>query len=109
MTTDEIKRFIALLIYFGVVHVRGDVAKNWSTKTLYHGLWACAFMTRNCFSAILAMFHVVDPATETPGDKLQKLESFVSYFKNVTSHAITFRTLAVQTLNGTASERATNG
>ena len=28
---------------------------------------------------------------------------------NVTSHAITFRTLAVRTLNGTASERATNG
>ena len=27
----------------------------------------------------------------------------------VTSHAITFRTLAVRTLNGTASERATNG
>ena len=27
---------------------------------------------------------------------------------NVTSHAIMFRTLAVRTLNGTASERATN-
>ena len=27
----------------------------------------------------------------------------------VTSHTITFRTLAVQTLNGTTSERATNG
>ena len=27
----------------------------------------------------------------------------------VTSHAITFRTLAVRMLNGTASERATNG
>lgn len=28
VTVDKIKRFIALLIYFGFVHVRGDVAKN---------------------------------------------------------------------------------
>ena len=42
VTADEIRRFIALLIHFCVVHVRGDVQKNWSTKTLYYGLWARA-------------------------------------------------------------------
>ena len=82
VTRDEMQRFIALLIYFGFVHVRGDVAKNWSTKTLFHGLWARAILSRTRFCAILGMLHVVDPATETPGDKLRKVESFVSYFKS---------------------------
>ena len=81
MTADELKRFIACLTYFGLVHVRGDVSKNWSTKTLYHGLWARSILSRTRFFAILGMLHVVDPATETPGDKLRKVESFVSYFK----------------------------
>ena len=81
VTADEIKRFIACLIYFGLVNVRGDVSKNWSTKTLYHGLWSRAILSRKRFFAILGMLHVVDPATETPGDKLRKVQSFVSYFK----------------------------
>ena len=29
----------------------------------------------------MAMLHVVDAATEVPGDKLRKVESFVDYFK----------------------------
>lgn len=45
------------------------VAKNWSNKTLFHGLWARAILSRARFFAILGMLHVVDPATETPGDK----------------------------------------
>ena len=81
VTADEIKRFIALLIHFGVVHVRGDVQKNWSTKTLYHGLWARAILSRQKYFAILAMLHVVDPATKTPGNKLRDVESFVTDFK----------------------------
>ena len=82
VTADEIKRFIALLIHFGVVHIRGDVQKNWSTKTLYHGLWARAILPRQRYFAILAMLHVVDPATEEPANKLRKVESFVDHFKN---------------------------
>ena len=39
MTPDELKRLIALLIYFGLVKV-SHVDKYWSKKTLYHGLWA---------------------------------------------------------------------
>ena len=81
MTADEIRRFIAILIHFGVVHVRGDVQKNWSTKTLYHGLWA-----RSRYFAILAMLHVVDPATEDPENKLRKVESFIEDFKMLCSN-----------------------
>lgn len=39
-TSDEIFRLIALLIYFSLVKVTGEVDKYWSTSTLYHGLWA---------------------------------------------------------------------
>ena len=56
-TADEIKRLIALLIYFGLVKVVGDVI-----KTLYHGLWARAIMSRTRFKALMALLHVVDPA-----------------------------------------------
>ena len=82
LTADEIRRFIALLIHFGVVHVRGDVQKNWSTKTLYHGLWARAILSRDRYFAILALLHVVHPATEDPNNKLCKVESFITHFKN---------------------------
>ena len=49
-TTDEIKRLIAILIYFGLVKVVGDVDKYWSKKTLFHGLWARAILSRKRFN-----------------------------------------------------------
>ena len=81
VTPDEIKRLIAL-IYMGLVKVVGDVDKYWSVKTLYHGLWARAIMSRTRFKALMAMLHIVDPATEDKTDKLRKVESFVNYFKS---------------------------
>ena len=83
VTADEIRRFIALLIHFGIVHVRGDAQKNWSTKSLYHGLWARAFLPRTKYFTILAMLHLVDPATEDPENKLRKVESFIEDFKKL--------------------------
>ena len=91
VTADEIKRFIALLIHFGVVHVQGDVQRNWSTKTLYHGLWARAILPRERFFAILAFLHVVDPATEDPDNKLRKVDSFINHFKQRCSELYTPR------------------
>ena len=81
VTADEIKKLIALLIYFGLVKVVGNVEKYWSIKSLYNGLWARAIMPRNRFEALMALLHVVDPATEVPGEKLRKVESSVNYFK----------------------------
>ena len=63
VTADELKMFIACLTYFGLVHVRGDISKHWSTKTVYHGLWARSILSRTRFFAILGMLHVVNPAT----------------------------------------------
>jgi hypothetical protein len=45
----------------------------WSTKTLYHGLWARSIMSRDRFKALLAMLHVVEPCTDNEQDKLRKV------------------------------------
>jgi len=83
VTTDEIRRFISILIHFGVVHFRDDVQKNWSTKTLYHGLWAHSILPRTRYFTILAMLHMVDPATEDPPNKIRKVESFIEDVKKL--------------------------
>ena len=80
-TADEIKRLIALIIYMGLVKI-GDVDKYWSIKTLFHGLWARAIMSRTRFKALMAMLHVVDPAKEDKSHKLREVESFIDYFKS---------------------------
>ncbi|XP_015774860.1 PREDICTED: piggyBac transposable element-derived protein 3-like [Acropora digitifera] len=79
---DEIHRLIALLIYFGLVKVGMSVDRYWSTKSLYHGLWARSIMSRTRFLGLMALLHVVDAAAETPGDKLRKVQSFVNHFKS---------------------------
>ena len=80
-TSDEIRRLIALLIYFGLVKVVGDVSKYWSTASLYHGLWARAIMPRVRFQALMSFLHIVDPLNEPAGNKLRKVEALVQYFK----------------------------
>ena len=62
VTPDKLKRLIALFIYFSLVKV-SHVDKYWSTKTLYHGLWARDILLRTRFRALMALLHVVDPAT----------------------------------------------
>lgn len=80
-TSDEINQLIALLIYFGLVKVTSLTDKYWSTKTIYHGLWARSIMPRLRFRALMAFLHVVDPGTEDKGNKLRKVDSFLADFK----------------------------
>ena len=80
-TVEEINRLIALMIYFSLVRVDSVVEKYWSTKTLYHGLWARKILSRTRYKALMAFLHVVDPADETPGDKLCKVDEFIKMFK----------------------------
>ena len=82
-TSDEIYRLIALLIYFGLVKVVGDVEKYWSTQTLYHGLWARKFTPRLRYKALMAFLHIVDPLNEDANNKLRKVEDFVKDFKYI--------------------------
>ena len=77
----ELMKYIALLIYFGLVTVAGDTAKYWSTKSIYHGLWARKILSRDRYQALSAFLHVADPTSETPGQKLRKVEEFLASFK----------------------------
>ena len=79
-TPDEIRRLIALLIYFGLVRV-GNFNLYWSVKTLYHGLWARRIMTKLRYQALMAFLYVVDPGNENPNEKLHMVESFIAQFK----------------------------
>ena len=81
VTADEIKRMIAVLIYFGLVKVGHSVDWYWSTATLFHGLWARACMDRNRLKALMAMLCVVDPGNEVEGDKLRKVKPLLDIFK----------------------------
>ena len=81
-TSDEIRRLMALLIYFGLLKVVGDVSKYWSTATLYHSLWARSIMPRVQFQALMAFLLIVDPLNEPAGNTLRKVEALVQYFKS---------------------------
>ena len=81
LTADEIRRMIAILIYFGLVKVGHSVQWYWSTATLFHGLWARACMQRDRLKALMAMLHVVDPGSEVEGDKLCKVKPLLDFFK----------------------------
>jgi len=77
----EIKRFIALILYMGIVRLpRHD--RYWSTKSLFHGLWAREILSRNRFFALLSLLHVVDPDEEDKDDKLKKISPFINYFRD---------------------------
>ena len=66
------KRLIALILYMGQVTV-SSFERYWSTKTLYHGLWARQITSRDRFKALM---HVVDPVA--PGDKLRQVRAFLT-------------------------------
>ena len=79
-TPAEIRNLIAILIYQGLVRV-SSFKNYWSTKSLYHGLWARTMMSRNRYSALISMIHVVDPAKEDKTNKLRKISEFSDIIK----------------------------
>ena len=77
---EEIEKLIALILYCGLVKV-SSFHRYWSTKSLYHGLWARSIMSRDRFKALIGMLHVVDPGAEDGHDKLRKVTGFLQFFK----------------------------
>ncbi|XP_066928024.1 piggyBac transposable element-derived protein 5-like, partial [Clytia hemisphaerica] len=77
----EMKKFIALILYMGIVRLPQNNL-YWSTKSLFHGLWARAIMSRDRFKALLSVLHVVDPSEEEKDDKLKKVRPFINHFRN---------------------------
>ena len=73
---EEINKLIALILYMGIVRV-SSFHRYWSTKSLYHGLWARSMLSRDRFKAL----NIVDPAEENPANKLRKVQSFIDSFR----------------------------
>ena len=67
------KMFIALLLYQGLVCTNQN-SHYWATRSLYHGLWAWSFTSRNHYQALLGMLHESDPLTEDTHAKLKKVD-----------------------------------
>ena len=80
-TGDEIRRLIAILIYFGLIRVSDTVYNYWSIRPLYLGLWGKCFFPRIRFKALMDMLHAVDPANEPDGDNLRKINPLLELFK----------------------------
>ena len=75
VTSNELKRLLALIIYFGLVNVNGFY-DFWTAKSLYRGLWTRIMLTHDRFKAMMAMLHIVSFATESRKEKLKKVQNF---------------------------------
>ena len=53
-TPHKINQLIAAMIYFGLVRVDTSIDQYWSTKTLFHGLWARGIISRIRFRSVMA-------------------------------------------------------
>ncbi|XP_070385975.1 piggyBac transposable element-derived protein 4-like [Dermacentor albipictus] len=72
VTPAEMMRFIALLLYMGVLELP-RLHMYWSTAKLFSGLLPPNIMPRRRFTALLAMLHISDPDTSN-GAAAQKLD-----------------------------------
>ena len=56
-TPDEFYRFCGLIMYAGLVKAP-SIDRFWCTKSLYNGLWARAYMSRDRFKSIMCFLKV---------------------------------------------------
>ncbi|KAK0068378.1 piggyBac transposable element-derived protein 3 [Biomphalaria pfeifferi] len=80
LSPDEFYRFCGLIMYAGIVQVP-NIERFWSTKSLYNGLWARAFMSHDRFKAIMCFIKVSNPLSEDPNDKLCKVRMLTTYIR----------------------------
>ena len=72
LTIQELYTFFALLMYMSIMQAPA-VEHYWSTKVLFHGLWARAFMSKFRFKQIQCFLKVSDINKEIKSDKLSKV------------------------------------
>ena len=61
------------------------INRYWSTNSLFHGLWARHFMSRDRFKVLLVMLHVSDPTEEQFEDKLCKVRLLLNHIKKMSA------------------------
>ena len=83
LDVDGFFRFIALLMYMGVVQVP-NIERYWSTTSIYHGLWARSFMTKHRYKQIMCFFKTCDPEGKenvSPEMKLGKVNLLINIIR----------------------------
>lgn len=71
-TTAEIKRFLAIVAYMGMVKLP-SLADYWSNDELFGIQFTRNVMSRNRFEILLRMIHFADNMNPVPDDKLYKI------------------------------------
>ncbi|XP_072143441.1 piggyBac transposable element-derived protein 4-like [Dermacentor andersoni] len=88
VTPDEMKKFIGLLIYMGIVQVP-RLHCYWNTRKLFSGLLPPSVMPRNRFKALLAFLSVSDPEKTTAASH-GKLHRVASLLKHINASSAQF-------------------
>ena len=84
-TLEEFKRFLACLLYMGIIKAP-DVKNYWAKCFPFRGLWAHKlFPNRDRFRAILAALQVHDYKVANKQDPLNKIRPFFSHMREVCS------------------------
>ena len=78
---EETYHLIALLLYMGLCRFPCE-RDYYRVTSLYHGNWARAMIpSRHRFFGLMQFFHVVDPLTENPQDRLRKIRYLYDHLK----------------------------
>lgn len=72
-TNLEIKKFLGLLLWMGLVKV-GSLSDYWSKNHLYNFTIPGKTMSRNRFQLLLSFMHFADNSSIIPGDRLGKIQ-----------------------------------
>ena len=80
VTVVELYKYIALLFYMAIVELPNQEL-YWSTKPLFHGIWARAFMSKNRFKQIGCFLKISNFETEDKDDKLTKVRFLHDYVR----------------------------
>lgn len=81
-TLEEIRKFIGLLLYMGLVKYP-SIESYWSKKPIYKNAVAPQVMSRNRFQSLMRFLHFAnneDPAAE--GNRLHKIDALVSHLNS---------------------------
>ena len=67
-------------MYFSIIRLP-QLHLYWSTSTLFHGLWARAFMSKRRYKQIQTFLKVSDYRTENANDRLTKVRFLTEYIR----------------------------
>nr|XP_033502423.1 piggyBac transposable element-derived protein 4-like [Epinephelus lanceolatus] len=75
VSTDELKKFIGLLLYMSVVQMP-QLSDYWRQGTIFHQPYPATVMSRDRFRLILSNLHMSDPKADAENDAMKGTENY---------------------------------